>query len=64
MVAASAERARKPVIQYREREEFRAVVLARADRLLAGALMVRLIRAFPAAPTPARPPGPRSIRLA
>jgi hypothetical protein len=64
MVAASAERARKLVIPCREREEFRVVVLARAARLLAGAVMVRLIRAFPATPSPARPPGPRSIRLA
>jgi len=52
MVAASAESARKPVIQYR------------AARLLAGAVMMRLIRAFPATPSPAQPPGPVSIRLA
>lgn len=32
--------------------------------LLAGAVMMRLIRAFPATPSPAQPPGPRSIRLA
>ena len=64
MVTASAERASKPVIPCREKEEFRAVVLARAGRLLAGAVMVHLIRAFPATPSPARPPGPRSIRLA
>jgi hypothetical protein len=44
--------------------EFLAAVLARAARLLAGALMVRLIRAFLALPGPARPQGPRSTRLA
>jgi len=64
MVAASAERARKPVIPCREREAYRPVVVARTDRLLAGALMVRPIRAFPATPCPARPWGPHSIRLA
>ena len=45
-------------------EEFLAAVLARAACLLAGALMVRLIRAFLAMPSPARPQGPRSTRLA
>ncbi len=53
MVTASAERARKPVIQYQEREGYRAVVLATAARLLAGAPMVRLIRA--SRRRPARP---------
>ena len=46
---------------YHAMEESLAAVLAKADRLLAGALTVRLIRAFPATPSPARPPGPRSI---
>ena len=36
-------------------EEFLAAVLARAACLLAGALTVRLTRAFLAMPTPARP---------
>jgi hypothetical protein len=53
MAAASAERANKPVIPSREKEEYRAVVLAKAARLLAGALMVRLIRA--SRRRPARP---------
>ena len=43
---------------YHAMEESLAAVLAKADRLLAGALTVRLIRAFPATPSPARPPGP------
>jgi hypothetical protein len=36
-------------------EEFLAAVLARAASLLAGALIGRLIRAFLAMPSPARP---------
>jgi hypothetical protein len=36
-------------------EEFLAAVLARAACLLAGALIGRLIRAFLAMPSPARP---------
>ena len=53
MVTASAERANKPVIPSREKEEYRVVVLAKAARLLAGALVVRLIRA--SRRRPARP---------
>ena len=45
-------------------EEFLAAVLARAACLLAGALMARLIRAFLAIPSPARPQGLRCTRLA
>ena len=45
-------------------EEFLAAVLARAASLLAGALIGRLIRAFLAMPSPARPQGPRRTRLA
>ena len=45
-------------------EEFLAAVLAGAACLLARALMVRLIRALPAMPSPARPQGPRRTRLA
>jgi hypothetical protein len=40
-------------------EEFLAAALARAACFLAGALMVRLIRALLAMPSPARPQGPR-----
>jgi hypothetical protein len=58
VVTASAERASKPVIASRE-EEYRAVVLAKAACLLAGALMVRVIRA--SRRRPARPGhGPRA----
>jgi hypothetical protein len=39
-------------------EEFPAAVLARAARLLAGAQIVRLIRAFPATPSPGPAIGP------
>jgi hypothetical protein len=45
-------------------EQFLAAVLARAACMVAGALVVRLTRAFPAAPSPARPSGPCSTRLA
>jgi hypothetical protein len=40
-------------------EEFVAAVLARTTRLLAGALIARLVRAFPARPSPARRWGPQ-----
>jgi hypothetical protein len=45
-------------------EQSLAVVLARASCLLAGAPIVRLTRAFLATPSPARPSGPRTTRLA
>jgi len=45
-------------------EQFLAAVLARAACLVAGALIVRLSRAFLAMPGPARPSGPRGTRLA
>jgi hypothetical protein len=48
---------------YYAMEESLAAVLARADRLLAGALMVRLIRAVPATPGPPRLGGSCRIRL-
>jgi hypothetical protein len=54
MITASAERAHQPVIPYHEKEDFPAVVAARAARRpRAGALIVRRIRAFPATPGPA-----------
>ena len=53
MATASAGRARKPVILCRAMEELLAAVLARAAWLLAGAVMIRLIRALVA--TPYRP---------
>ena len=64
MVTGGAEHASKPVIPCRVKEEFRAVALARVGCLLTGALMVRLIRASPATPSPARRQGPRRIRQA
>jgi hypothetical protein len=45
-------------------KRFPAAVLASAACLMAEALIVRLIRAFLAAPSLARPSGPRSTRLA
>ena len=42
MVTGSGEHASKPVIPCREKEEFRAVALARAGRLLAGALLFQM----------------------
>jgi len=45
-------------------ERFLAAVLARAGCLVAGALIVRLSRAFLAMPSPVRPSGPRGTRLA